>query len=64
MSVSPDKQHITLATMKRIFCADWRPPNKSTSQGRIASIPGMRPVSIITGSSTLLGTPICSWQTN
>jgi hypothetical protein len=42
------------AAMKWIVRADWRPPNRSTSQGTIASIPGdiARPVRIISGNST------------
>ena len=40
--------------MKWIERADCRPPNRSTSHGQVASIPGdmVSPVSTITGIST------------
>ena len=42
------------AQMKWIERADWRPPNRSSSQGQAASMPGdmVRPVSTISGSRT------------
>ena len=40
--------------MKWIERADWRPPNRSSSQGQAAFIPGdmVRPVRITSGSRT------------
>lgn len=47
------------ARMKWIERADWRPPNRSSSHGAAAFIPGdiVSPVAIISGSSTKI-TPI------